>query len=32
LQFRVGGFGDVGEINLTIRHRPCALCGLPAAR
>ena len=32
LQFLVGGFRNVGEINAAIRHMLCALCGSPAVR
>ena len=31
-EFRVGGFGNVGEVELAIRHRLCAPCGSPGAR
>jgi hypothetical protein len=32
VQFGIGRFGNVGEVELAIRHRPGVLCGSPGAR
>lgn len=32
VEFRVGGFRDIREINAAVRNMLCVLCGLPGAR